>query len=46
MKKQRHRVVLLSILFLIKISLATLIKDECIYKNLGPDGEPVLEGSA
>ena len=46
MKKQRHREVLLSILFLIKTSLATLIKDECVYKNLGPDGEPILEGSA
>ena len=46
MKKKRNWVALLSILFLIKMSLATLIKDECVYKNLGPDGEPVLEGSA
>ena len=46
MKKQRHWVALISILFLFKTSLATLIKDECVYKNLGPDGDPVLEGSA
>ena len=26
--------------------MAALIKDECVYKNLGPDGQPVLEGSA